>query len=517
MALEQDRGRLTRELKATTREVRHFVYAPGKKPAESVLLLSRRKIPASERTKAKKAASSAKVYWGSCFMEGGALVFECGTAVPETLGKTLRESIKKLTDFVPPKLAARQAAGDVAGVGELTDDDFTIDPEARDHRDRVAKELGEERIQEQPRKPIEGLSDETIDVAKGLEKLGVKPPTFDTPESDDPAVRALADTQKDLQKAKKQIEYVAKLVAYAEEVADLAAFEEAASYMQKVGETLRRISSGVGKAGEAIAKAKKIADWLVAMNELVKATSALEPSDSPEFRRQLEDWVGKIERVWDTSVALQNFSKLVNAAAAGSSAAGVAFFAFAFVGSEIFVAIKLLRQGIENSDTYFTRMNRIIDESERDAAGLPRKRPQRPTPPPEDVTPEQYAAKQEDVRRHNEEVARKRALRELKETFDERDFPLLYIKRRPALAKQILAQVERGNTDAIDWWNEGFLLGTGENRPLPGGGELNAIQKTISAEDARVEIDNLRGTKCAPLESFYDQALKAYVKSKTNR
>ncbi|MHC4831775.1 MAG: hypothetical protein ACYTFT_15690, partial [Planctomycetota bacterium] len=98
MALPMDNETLTKELKAAAKLGRNFVFSPGKKPGESHFVLSKKKIPASER-KAAKASTKGKVYHGSCFKRGPALVFETPLKVSPALTLKLKKTIKTMTNF----------------------------------------------------------------------------------------------------------------------------------------------------------------------------------------------------------------------------------------------------------------------------------------------------------------------------------------------------------------------------------------------------------------------------------
>jgi hypothetical protein len=483
MAIKIDRGKLTKELKAATKGPRYFVYAPGKTPDKSVLIVSKKPITASDRKQAKTDAKATKVFGGSCFKDGTELVFECDREFTDTFSKNLKQAIKKLTDFVPPKVAARLAA---AGAGGAGGDEKKV-PKLPDEKD-------------------------TLDVAKGLEKLGVEPPSFGTKDSDDPAVQTLKDTEKDLKKAKEYVDYITKALKYVETSGDATGLENVSKASKQLGTVTKRVSSAVGKAGDKVAKAKKIADWLVAIRDFVDASDDLDVESRNTFRR----WGKTLERLFDTSSALVDWSKMVNAAAAGSYTAGVAFFTLAFVGSQVFIGIKTLNQGIENVDAYFDRMNRVMRESEFDATGRPPKGVEKPDYPGDYVSPEEEAKhrkeRREWDRKKMEESQRRRERFDLTEQFKENVFPKIYMKRRPFLIRDIWSDVDAGKPGAPNWAAE-FMPGRGEPE-FRGGVYVQPPKLKVSLADVKQEIVQFRGVMppCPHFEELHKKSLEAYIR-----
>ena len=64
-----------------------------------------------------------------------------------------------------------------------------------------------------------------------------------------------------------------------------------------------------------------------------------------------------------------------------------------FAGSELFIGIKVLKQGVKNVDAYFNRLDEIMKQIDADERGIPKKEVPLPMYPGDFKTEEEEAEK----------------------------------------------------------------------------------------------------------------------------
>ena len=439
--------------------------------------------------------------------------------------------------------ASKRTVHAARGAAPLKDADFAADARRRKAADEEARRVGRQRLHAKdpepgngpPADPLDAKIDKLIgDPEERIKAMAEwKVPTFSQQfDADTPEIRFLADLESGTRKAAEYVEYIRKVAEYAEKVGDLAALEGIGPAAQGLKKIAGRILSGLGTFGKAVDKAKKIAEWCVALDGFADASLAMDAKDRDSVAR----WVKSIERLWNATAPFLEWlqSKAVTAALGGSEVAGAAGATLAIVGAEVFIGIQALDAGVRNVDAYFDRM----DERMREIDGKkPAARPQPPEAPGEWTTREELA---QSLRRHEDDelrrkIARARNVADAKQeesaqavraAFAERVFPKLYLKYRPTLRDRIYAAYRKAQGDpksaAAAWWDclvpDDAPVEITDERD--GGAsderdefEIEKRKATADLEDAGIEVRQFLelASPCPFFQLIHDGELKKYL------
>jgi hypothetical protein len=341
--------------------------------------------------------------------------------------------------------------------------------------------------------------------------------------------RFVLDLQTGTKAADEHVKYIQKLSERAQKVGKFVGLEQVAASAAQIEKIAKGISSGLGKVGKELDRARKIAKWCGAMQDFATASQSMDPADLASVKA----WIGSIKTLWNATAP---FLEWVNdkswlAALEGSEAAGALGATSAIVGAYVFIGINALEAGVRVEGQYFERMNRLLKESDDDAHG--RVKAEEPPPPPPAEWTSRAEQQQAAVRRELGELRRKleaprveaekkqraqaQAVQERAEAeFEATVFPALYLKERAKFVKDVLAELlrTRGDKPASDWW-ECFMAGDGDP-PVPPdevGFDVSPVAPQVSLEEARQEIVELLGRRPPPawLVKRRDEAWKKYL------
>lgn len=386
-----------------------------------------------------------------------------------------------------------------------------------------------------PPKPevLDRLLDEAAkDVSKRAEllrKAGVAR-TSDTFERDTDLSRFLLDLQTGTKAADAHVKYIQTLSERAQKVGKFVGLEQVAASAAQIQKIAKGISSGLGKVGKELDRARKIAKWCGAMQDFATASQSMDPADLASVKA----WIGSIKTLWNATAPFLEWvnDKAWLASLEGSEAAGALGATSAIVGAYVFIGINALEAGVRVEGQYFERMNRLLKESDDNAHDrVKAEEPPPPSPPAEWTSREEQ--QQAAVRRELDDLRRKldaprveaekkqraqaQAVQERAEAdFEATVFPALYLKERAKFVRDVLAQMRRtqGEKPAADWW-ECFMAGDGDP-PVPeeeAGFYISPVAPDVTLEEARQEIVELLGRHPPPpwLVKRRDDALKQHL------
>lgn len=432
----------------------------------------------------------------------------------------------------------------------LTDADFPADAKRRKLADQQARKDGQRRLEDiraaekakkdgpgyQPPKPdvVDKLLDAAAkDVGKRAEALRQAGLVrfSEQYDRDTDLSRFVLDLQTGTKAADEHVKYIQKLSERAQKVGKFVGLEQVAASAAQIEKIAKGISSGLGKVGKELDRARKIAKWCGALQDFAGASKAMDPADIGSVKA----WIGTIKTLWNATAPFLEWvnDKAWLAALEGSEVAGALGATTAIVGAYVFIGINALEAGVRVEAQYFERMNRMLKESEDDANGRVRKVEEPPPPPPPAEWKSREEKQQDSIRLELAELRRKldaprlaaekqrrakeNATREQAEAdFEGRVFPALYLKARPQFVQKVLAEMRRtqAGKPASDWW-DCFMAGDGEP-PIPEdeiGVYVSPVAPTVSPEEARQEIDELLGRRPPPpwLVQLRESALKKHL------
>lgn len=417
----------------------------------------------------------------------------------------------------------------------LTDADFPADAKGRKRADAQATADGQRRLDEAkaaeadkkkgpgytPPKPdlVDKLVDAAAkDVAKRAEALrqaGI-PRFSERYDRDTDLSRFAEDLKSGTEAADAHIKRIQALSEHAQKVGRFVGLSEVAASAAQIEKIAKGISAGLGKVGKELDRAKKIARWCGALQDFAVASQAMDPADIASVKA----WIGTVKTLWNATAPFLQWvnDKAWLAALEGSEAAGALGATTAIVGAYVFIGIHALEAGVRVEGQYFERMNRLLQESEDDAAGRVRRPPEPALPPAPAEWKSREEQQQEAIRLELAELrktldaprleadkqrrAKAQAAREQAEAdFEARAFPGVYLKARAQFVAKVLQEMRKtqGGRPAADWW-DCFMPGDGEP-PIPEdeiGLYVSPVAPTVSLEEARQEIDELLGRRPPP-------------------
>lgn len=446
-------------------------------------------------------------------------------------------------------LTLPQALAGATPKAELSDEDFPADAKRRKLADEQARRDGQRRLDEAkaaeqakkdgsgftPPKPevLDRLLDEAAkDVSKRAEvlrKAGIVR-FSETYDRDTDLSRFVLDLQTGTKAADEHVQHIRKLSERAQKVGEFVGLDQVAASAAQIEKIAKGISSGLGKVGKELDRARKIARWCGAMQDFAASSQAMDPADIASVKA----WIGSIKTLWNATAPFLEWvnDKAWLAALEGSEAAGALGATSAIVGAYVFIGINALEAGVRVEGQYFERMNRLLKESDDDARGrVKAEAPPLPPPPAEWTSREEQ--QQAAVRLELGELRRKldaprveaqkkqrahvQAVQEQAEAdFESQVFPALYLKGRTQIVQKVLAEMRRtqGDKPASDWW-ECFMAGDGDP-PVPEdevGFYISPVAPSVSLEEAQQEIVELLGRRPPPpwLVQLRDSALKKHL------
>jgi hypothetical protein len=266
-------------------------------------------------------------------------------------------------------------------------------------------------------------------------------------ENDTPLDQFLADMESGTAKANEYIGYVNQAIEYYEKYGDAAGLEDIGKAVQGLKKITKQLSGGLKNVGKVLKEVQNLKRWIEAVDGFATDSQGLADALSGGDRQAVKRWVGSLERLFDATAPYVEWlqSKAFQAALQGSRAAAALGATLPIITAQLYVAIKVLKAGIENVDAYFARLEKwqkIADEAEGG-------RPPPPDPPP---LPGEWKSREEQaadaIHRENYELrARIRAdhdnkVRNATADFEERVFPELYERTLKKHIQQELLRFE---------------------------------------------------------------------------
>jgi hypothetical protein len=409
--------------------------------------------------------------------------------------------------------------------------------------------------------PEEDITDEIIEKTIGdpqkrlLEMAKRKVPRYSDEFKDDtPRSQFLDDLQTGTEKAKEYIEYISKAAEYVEKYGKgLEGVAEGATELKKITE---KLSSGLGKVGGVIQKAKQISQWITAVDNFADASAQMNPKD----RKSVERWVKSMQNLWDRTAPFVDWLKDKATAAAivdGSEAAGALSATLSIVAAQLYVGGQVLEAGVKNVNAYLDRYDKIMKEIDREAGQGPPEPPRKPEP----VAPTPWMSREEraeDAKRREDaelrgkmryerdskieatQEARKKAVEKATDEFENKLFINIYQAHRPEIRRKILAAVRKagsktqsaGASPESKWWDclmtDGAAMDTARDSgddSLTGGpffdkqAGIYADPKKarVSNEEALQEISEFQHVSppCPFFKELHDSELKKQIAKAT--
>ena len=286
-----------------------------------------------------------------------------------------------------------------------------------------------------------------------------------------PEMKVLADLESGLDAAKKYADYIAKATEYAQKFGDLSKIAEISTAAKGIKEITGKVLGPLGKVVDVVKTGKEAIQLLNELDHFADVTAAMDMKDIASVQR----WVKASKSLYNAAEPFVSWAKTkaIGAAFGGSEAAAAASVAIAYVAAEFYVALQVLDAGLANEKAYFDRYKKIMKQIENGGVwASPTELPPHLPPDWESEDLKAYRAHerenqelrqrvQDTIRaerraeqakkdaaiaaereKHKKEIEAAAAARDAaKRDFDEKEFPLVYLKTyRLAFRDKILAE-----------------------------------------------------------------------------
>jgi hypothetical protein len=234
-------------------------------------------------------------------------------------------------------------------------------------------------------------------------------------------------------------------------------------------------------------------------------------------RGSVKNWVTSLEKLWNASA---DFEKELKSkwweSVLAESALAYAAAPLIYAGTTLYLGIVTLRQGVENVDAYFDRLEKAMKEIDA-SEGLTAQEPEFLADYPGEWTSrEEREARAQAVKDANRQMAARNAEARKKQdaidAFNKEVFPKLYKDYRPTLRKKILADFQK-TVDST--WSDCLMPSGQDYYDEKLGVQVYLTKETVTDKnEIEIEIDNFNGLgakACPFFKALYDAALKKHL------